>query len=117
MVTVKGFYENGRVEFLEPLPKNLRSSINVVFLDIESLFTEETTEDEPFDLALIAGETQDDDPEEDELTEEELAESDRQEAEILAQSPTFKRLIDSALNQVKQGKTRPLKEFLNELPD
>lgn len=39
------------------------------------------------------------------------------EAATLAQSPTFRRLIQRGLAEVEQGKTRSAKDFLDELPD
>jgi len=40
---------------------------------------------------------------------------DLTEASILSQSPTFHRLIEHALEQIKQGQTRPVEALLNEL--
>ncbi len=48
------------------------------------------------------------------------AEEQKQEAEetiVLAYSPTFRRLAEHGLGEIEQGKTRPIKELLDELPD
>jgi DNA-directed RNA polymerase subunit K/omega len=37
------------------------------------------------------------------------------EALLLAHSPTFKRLVDRALEEIEQGNTRPVEDLLNEL--
>lgn len=39
------------------------------------------------------------------------------EAMLLAQSATFRRLVEGGLGEIKQGKSRPVGELLNELPD
>lgn len=39
------------------------------------------------------------------------------EAMLLAQSPIFRRLVEAGLSEIKQGKTRPVEELLNELRD
>ena len=39
------------------------------------------------------------------------------EAMLLAQSPTFRRLVENGLSEIKQGKSRPVEELLNELSD
>jgi hypothetical protein len=37
------------------------------------------------------------------------------EASLLGQSPSLKRIVEKSLKEVKEGKTRPAQEFLNEL--
>lgn len=36
---------------------------------------------------------------------------------LLAQSPTFRQLVEGGLGEIKQGKSRPVEELLNELSD
>ena len=43
------------------------------------------------------------------------AADDLVEAETLAQSPTFRRLIDDALGQVENGQAKPIEALLDEL--
>ncbi len=35
MLTLRGIYEGGKIELLEPLPVDVRSLVAVVFLDVE----------------------------------------------------------------------------------
>ncbi|OGL45284.1 MAG: hypothetical protein A2161_01545 [Candidatus Schekmanbacteria bacterium RBG_13_48_7] len=39
------------------------------------------------------------------------------EAALLGQSAALKRIVNKSLKQIKAGKTRPVREFLDELPD
>jgi hypothetical protein len=39
------------------------------------------------------------------------------EAALLGQSPGLKRIVEKSVKQIKQGKSRLAREFLNELPD
>lgn len=48
------------------------------------------------------------------VNEEQMEEA--REAMVLAQSPTFRRLVEGGLSEIKQGKSRPVEELLNELP-
>lgn len=38
------------------------------------------------------------------------------EVSLLGQSPTLKRIVEKGLKEVKEGKTRSVREFLDELP-
>ena len=82
MLAVRGICENGRIELLEPVPKDIRSIVAVVFIEVES---------------------------------PEMPEA--KEAELLAQSPTFGRLVKRGLADIERGNTRPVEELLHELPD
>ncbi len=46
---------------------------------------------------------------------ESYEEEERIEAEILAESPTFHRLIEVGLRQVEAGQVRPVEDLLDEL--
>ena len=82
MLALRGMYEGGKIELLDPPPKGTRSLVAVVFLDAE-----------PDQIA------------------------DARETLLLARSPAFKRLIERSLTDVEQGRTRPVQELLDELPD
>ena len=82
VLAVRGICENGRIELLDPVPKDIRSMVAVVFIQTESFEMSET-----------------------------------EEAALLAQSPTFKRLVKRGLTDIEQGNTRPVEELLNELSD
>ena len=43
-------------------------------------------------------------------------EQEARETIMLAYSPTFRRLAEHGLGEIEQGKTRPVKELLDELP-
>ena len=82
MLAYHGMVESGKIELLDPPPKDTRSLVAVVFLDAE-----------PDQIA------------------------DARETLLLARSPAFKRLIERSLPEVEQGRTRPVQELLDELPD
>ena len=82
MLALRGICEGGKIELLDPVPRDLRSLVAVVFLDVEQEQVEEARE-----------------------------------AMLLAQSPTFGRLVERGLAEVRQGNTRPVRELLDELPD
>jgi hypothetical protein len=44
-----------------------------------------------------------------------VARTDEEEAAILAQSPTFHRLVERGLNEIKAGQGRPWRDFVAEL--
>lgn len=82
MLALRGMYEKGKIELLDPPPNDTRSLVAVVFLDAG-----------PDQIA------------------------DAQETLLLARSPAFKRLIEHSVTEVEQGRTRPVQELLDELPD
>ena len=81
MLALRGICEGGKIELLDPVPRDLRSLVAVVFLDVEQEQVEEARE-----------------------------------AMLLARSPTFRRLVERGLAEVKRGNTRPVRELLDELP-
>jgi len=44
MLAIRGICEDGKVELLDPIPRNLRSLVAVVFLDVEQEQVEEVRE-------------------------------------------------------------------------
>lgn len=82
MLAVRAIYDQGKIEWLEPLPDQPRGIVAVVFLESDI-------------------------PESDE----------EQEAVLLAQSPTFRQIVEQGMNYVATGRTRPIQALLDELPD